>query len=216
MLAALCLSSLLIKIAFLFVAPETQQFLINHGGFQPGQISVAALSSQSGWLDKNLLTLLTALFIHADWPHLLGNLAYLMVFGVAVEKALGNWLFGVLFLLLGGLANLYAAIHLGDLATPIIGASSGVSAVMGIYLGLFPRRRMGLWIPLGLYLDFVRVPALMVIGSWFTLQLLYSIFGPVETQVAWSAHIAGFLLGLLAATVLRLFPRRYNLAYRDD
>ena len=83
-----------------------------------------------------------------------------------------------------------------QLNTPIIGASGAISAVVGAYLGLFPGRRIGLFLPLGLYLQFARVPALLVIGSWFTLQLLYTVFGPINAAVAWWTHLAGFAVGL--------------------
>ncbi|NIV20409.1 MAG: rhomboid family intramembrane serine protease, partial [Gammaproteobacteria bacterium] len=75
----------------------------------------------------------------------------------------------------------------------VIGASGAVSAVVGASLGLFPRRRIGLYLPLGLYVQFVRVPALLVIGSWFTLQLVYSVVGPISGAMAWWTHLAGFV-----------------------
>lgn len=119
-------------------------------------------------------------------------------------------------LVLGSLANLYVVFQLAETSVPVVGASGGVSAIIGIYLGLFPGRRMGLWIPLGLYLQFARVPALLVIGSWFTLQLLYSVFGPMSGAVAWWSHVAGFVAGLLTAVILRLFSNRLQLAARED
>ena len=178
-----------------------------------GQL-IEPYSIESLWI---LSGLLSALLLHVDWVHLLGNLAYFWAFGVSVEKAVGHVRFLILFLVLGGLANLYTAWHLhGVQNLPVIGASGGVSAIIGVYLGLFPSRRMGLWLPLGLYLQFARVPAVLVIGSWFTLQLLYSVFGPTSHQVAWSAHLAGFGIGVTAAVLLRLLPGPLNLEYRDE
>ncbi|MEN1727441.1 MAG: rhomboid family intramembrane serine protease, partial [Pseudomonadota bacterium] len=115
-----------------------------------------------------------------------------------------------------GLANAVVAWQLAESLRPVIGASGGVSAIIGVYLGLFPSRRMGLWLPLGLYLQFARVPALLVIGSWFAVQLLFSVFGPISSDVAWWSHVAGFLLGLAAAVLLRLIPGQANLALRED
>ncbi|MFW5815756.1 MAG: rhomboid family intramembrane serine protease [Wenzhouxiangella sp.] len=182
--------------------------------FRPDDI-IAALADPLAHSSLLIFSgLFTALLLHVDSVHLLGNLAYLWAFGVSVEKAVGHWRFALLFFLLGGLANLYAAWQLYGLQNlPVIGASGGVSAVIGVYLGLFPRRRMGLWLPLGLYLQFARVPAVLVIGSWFTLQMIYSVFGPTAHGVAWSAHLAGFVLGLAAALVLRLLPGRLRLSY---
>lgn len=143
-------------------------------------------------------TLVTALFVHADPAHLLGNLAYLLLFGFAVERALGSVRFLLLYLACGALANLAAAWQLGGAAvSPVIGSSGAVSAVIGAYLTLFPRARMGILLPLGLFIQFVHVPVLLVIGSWVTLQLLYTWMGPAFGAIAWWAHVAGFLAGLL-------------------
>jgi membrane associated rhomboid family serine protease len=108
-----------------------------------------------------------------------------------------------LFLLGGALANLMVTLRVPDLAAPIIGASGAVSAVVGAYLGLFPARRIGMLLPLGLYLQFARVPAVLVIGSWFTLQLVYTVLGPITGVVAWWTHLAGFTLGLIFALLVR-------------
>lgn len=145
-------------------------------------------------------TLVTALFVHADLAHLLGNLAYLLLFGFAVERALGSARFLLLYLGCGALANLAAAWQLGGAAvSPVIGSSGAVSAVIGAYVTLFPRARMGILLPLGLFIQFVHVPVLLVIGSWVTLQLLYTWMGPALGAIAWWAHVAGFLAGLLVA-----------------
>ena len=101
------------------------------------------------------------------------------------------------------LTNLFAVMRLPELTAPIIGASGAVSTVVGAYLGLFPSRRIGMLLPLGLYLQFARVPAVLVIGSWFTLQLVYSILAPITGVVAWWAHMAGFALGLIFALLAR-------------
>ena len=80
---------------------------------------------------------------------------------------------------------------------------SAVSAVLGTYVALFPRARLGLVLPLGLYLEFVRVPAFLLIGIWVLLQLLFSYAGPSYGAVVWWTHIAGFLFGIVFALVSR-------------
>jgi membrane associated rhomboid family serine protease len=215
-LVAICLICLIMKLAFLFLGPANSEAWLHFWGFVPSQVSAWLVESPRLWLNPELTGLLTSLFIHADWLHLLGNLAYLWVFGITVERAVGHVRFGLLFLVLGLLANLFVVWQLSDITVPVIGASGGVSAIIGVYLGLFPQRRMGLWIPLGLYLQFARVPALLVIGSWFTLQLLYSLFGPISSAVVWWSHVAGFAAGLTAALLLRLFSGKVNYALRED
>ena len=153
--------------------------------------------------DERLLTLLSALFIHADVMHLAGNLLFLLIFGLPAERSLGAWRFLVLFLLGGALANLAAALLMGAPARSIIGASGGVSAVIGAYLALFPGARLGVVVPLGLWLEFIRVPAAVLIGLWATLQLIFTFVGPSFGAVAWWAHLAGFLFGAVFALMLR-------------
>lgn len=217
LLTLISLSMMAVSAAYLLGELQMSKDWLAFWSFRPEDI-IAALSDP---LTRSSLTILAGLFsallLHVDWIHLLGNLAYFWAFGVSVEKAVGHWRFALLFFMLGGLANLYAAWQLHEIQNlPVIGASGGVSAIIGVYLGLFPRRRMGLWLPLGLYLQFARVPAVLVIGSWFTLQLLYSVFGPTSYGVAWSAHLAGVVLGVGAALLLRLVPGTLYLAYRDE
>ena len=173
-----------------------QQVMIDVGGMHPATLAGTLRQAPSEWWNLSALTVLTSIFIHASWLHMIGNLAYLWVFGMPVEQRLGPIGLIVVFLLGGALANVIVALRVPQLDTPIIGASGAISAVVGAYLGLFPRRRIGLLLPLGLYLQFAHVPALLVIGSWFTLQLLYTVFGPINAAVAWWTHVAGFALGL--------------------
>ncbi|MFP4207688.1 MAG: rhomboid family intramembrane serine protease [Wenzhouxiangella sp.] len=217
LLTLISLAILSVSAAYLLGQLQGADDWLKFWGFRPADIIAALADPLRQPSLVNLSGLVSALLLHADWIHLLGNLAYFWAFGVSVEKAVGHWRFFLLFFVLGGLANLYAAWQLHEIQNlPVIGASGGVSAIIGVYLGLFPRRRMGLWLPLGLYLQFARVPALLVIGSWFTLQLLYSVFGPTSHDVAWSAHLAGFSLGLAAAVLLRLLPGTLYLAYREE
>jgi membrane associated rhomboid family serine protease len=199
-ISLLCLFAALV---YASLSPLVQQAVIETAGAIPTQVQQALSRPLGDGLGSGLLPLCTALFLHSSWLHLAGNLAYLWVFGMPVERSAGGFFLALLFLLGGALAYLIVAIRLPDLRAPIIGASGAVSAVVGAYLGLFPSRRMGLYLPLGLYLQFARVPALVVIGSWFTLQLVYSLFGPITGSVAWWTHLAGFTLGLIFAMLAR-------------
>jgi len=199
-ISLVCILALLI---YTGLTPVMQQAMIELGGMQPSTVSALLRQNAASWWDVSATSLVTSLFIHASWLHLLGNLAYLWVFGIKVEQRLGAVGISLIFLLGGAMANVIVALRLPQLGTPIIGASGAVSAVVGAYLGLFPGRRIGLFLPLGLYLQFARVPALLVIGSWFTLQLLYTVFGPINGAVAWWTHLAGFALGLSFALIAR-------------
>ena len=149
------------------------------------------------------LRLVTALFLHADWSHLLGNLVFLLIFGLPAEKAMGALRFLALFLLGGALANLAAVASIDTPDRIIIGASGAVSAVIGAYLALFPGAKLGVVLPLGLFLQFVRAPAPLLIGIWALLQVVFTFFGPAFGPVAWVAHIAGFVVGVVFALVAK-------------
>jgi membrane associated rhomboid family serine protease len=154
-------------------------------------------------LDGRILRLFTALFLHADWAHLLGNLVFLLIFGLSAERAMGPWRLLALFLLGGAVANLAAVIAIGTPDRLIVGASGAVSALIGAYLLLFPGAKLGVVLPLGLFLQFVRVPAPLLIGVWALLQLIFTFIGPAFGAVAWSAHLAGFVFGGVFALIAR-------------
>ncbi len=183
--------------------PLAQTAMLDLAGVHPNQLIQILQLPVSDWADDQLLTLFSALFIHTNWLHLVGNMVYLWVFGIPLERRLG-WLGMLLVFLVGGaLANLSVSLRLPEMASAIIGASGAVSAVVGAYLALFPFRRIGMLLPLGLYLQFARIPSVLVIGSWFTLQLVYSLAGPITGIVAWWTHMAGFTLGLIFALLAR-------------
>ena len=165
------------------------------------------LDSSAAWRsavrDGSILRLFSGVFLHADWIHLLGNLIFLLIFGLPAERVMGGRRFLVLFLLGGAMANLGAVLAIDTPDRVIIGASGAVSAVIGAYLALFPGARLGVVLPLGLFLEFVRVPAFLLIGLWALLQLLFAYSGPAFGEVAWAAHVAGFLFGVLFALLVR-------------
>ena len=165
------------------------------------------LDSSAAWRsavrDGSILRLFSGVFLHADWIHLLGNLIFLLIFGLPAERVMGGRRFLVLFLLGGAMANLGAVLAIDTPDRVIIGASGAVSAVIGAYLALFPGARLGVVLPLGLFLEFVRAPAFLLIGIWAGLQVLFAYIGPAFGAVAWAAHVAGFLFGVLFALLVR-------------
>jgi membrane associated rhomboid family serine protease len=183
-------------------APQRLTFLLEWGTI-PANIFDAHQPIWQQLRDPSLLRLFTALFIHVAWLHLLSNLLFLMIFGIPAERTLGSLRFALLFLLGGIVANLVGALSLAGVIRPIIGCSGAVSAVLGAYVTLFPRAKLGLVLPLGLYLEFVRVPAFLLIGIWALLQLLFSYAGPSYGGYAWWTHVAGFLFGIVFALFSR-------------
>ncbi|HEY0181142.1 MAG TPA: rhomboid family intramembrane serine protease [Dokdonella sp.] len=184
--------------------PPAQRFgVLAHWGTVPSTL----LDFNAPWLQQlaelRAARLITAIFIHADWLHLTGNLLFLIVFGVPAERALGAGRFLALFVIGGALANLVGALTLAGTSAPIVGSSGAVSAIVGAYLALFPRARLGLVLPLGVFLEFVRIPAPLLIGFWAMLQLLFTYVGPAFGAVAWWTHIAGFAIGIVYALLSR-------------
>lgn len=183
--------------------PEAaQQRLMTDWGALSGETTPADLLRS--WSDgAHWLRLVTALLLHADWAHLLGNLVFLLIFGLPAERAMGPWRFLLLFLLGGAVANFAAVLAIGAPDQLVIGASGAVSAVIGAYLALFPHARLGVVLPLGLFLEFVRAPASLLIGLWVVLQVGFAYIGPAFGAVAWWAHIGGFAFGVVYALLSR-------------
>lgn len=171
-----------------------------------GALSGGVAHPQDWWAmlrDGSVWRLFTALFLHADWSHLIGNLVFLLIFGLPAERQLGPWRLLVLFLVGGALSNLAAIYAIGTPDRVIIGASGAVSALIGAYLSLFPNAKLGVVLPLGLFLEFIRVPAPLLIGGWAALQVVFAYIGPAFGMVAWSAHIAGFAFGVVYGLYVR-------------
>src|SRR5690606_29752394 len=143
-----------------------------------GTLSGSVTEWRAALRDERLLTLVSALFMHAGYLHLLGNVLFLLIFGLPTERAIGPWRQLLLFLGGGALANLAAALLMGDPARAIIGASGGVSALIGAYLTLYPGARLGIVLPLGLWLEFIKAPAALLIGLWAPLRLVFTAGAP--------------------------------------
>jgi membrane associated rhomboid family serine protease len=171
------------------------------------------------------LTLLTSMFLHGGWMHLIGNMWYLWIFGDNVENAMGRGRF-IIFYLLSGLAASLAHV-LSDLSSviPSIGASGAISGVLGAYLMLYPRARVLVLVPLGFFSRIMHIPAGFVLGFWFVLQLISGSLSGAQSGggVAWWAHIGGFVFGMLLVSLFKkrgvhLFnpPHDQRLQYQDN
>jgi membrane associated rhomboid family serine protease len=166
-------------------------------------------------------TILTSMFLHGGWWHLISNMWVLYIFGDNVEDRMGHGRY-LIFYLLGGVAAAAAHVLVSpDSTVPTIGASGAISAVMGAYLVLFPGARVLTLIPGFILPWFIEVPALLFIGFWFVSQLFNGLFalgfaGSVDTYggVAWWAHVGGFVAGLLLVKVFE--RRRYRHFHADE
>ncbi|MGW0366730.1 rhomboid family intramembrane serine protease [Streptomyces sp. NPDC002990] len=150
------------------------------------------------------LSVLTATFLHGSWVHLLGNLLFLWIFGNNVEDRMGHLRFTLFYLVCGYVAAYGFALANASSATPLIGASGAIAGVLGAYIVLYPTARVWVLVPFLVFLP-LRLPAWVVLGMWFVLQALYSYGGVVAEvgTVAYLAHVAGFVTGMLLALPLR-------------
>jgi membrane associated rhomboid family serine protease len=157
------------------------------------------------------LTIFTAMFMHGSLLHIAGNMLFLWIFGNNIEDSMGRIKY-ILFYLLGGLAATLAQFALDPNAVvPNLGASGAIAAVLGGYALLYPRARVVTLIFIIFFITLVELPALLVLGAWFVLQVLDASSQPVGGGgVAVFAHIGGFLFGLIA---IKLFATRYDASY---
>ncbi len=151
-------------------------------------------------------TLFTSMFLHGGFLHIAGNMLYLWIFGNNVEDSMGRFRF-ILFYALCGLIAAYAhALANRYSMVPMIGASGAISGVLGAYLILYPRARVVTLIFFGFYIRTVEISAMVVLGFWFALQFLNALLeSGARGGVAWYAHVAGFVAGML---LIGIFKRK--------
>ncbi len=158
---------------------------------------------------RDWITILTSMFMHAGWVHILGNMLFFWVFGPAIEDVMGPLPF-LSFYLLGGLAATAAQVLIDPTSkVPNLGASGAIAAVMGAFLVTYPRDRIRTVVFLGWFGQVAFLPAILLVGLWFVTQLFSEVGALAQAQgdqgVAYMAHIGGFVFGML---VCRLFESR--------
>ena len=152
-------------------------------------------------------SLLTSMFLHGGFMHLIGNMLYLWIFGNNVEDAMGHLRFAAFYILCGIAAALAQVVQDPGSTVPMIGASGAIGGVLGAYLLLHPKARILVLIWLGFFVTTARIPAYLVLGFWFVLQFVQTALAPPGSAgVAYWAHIGGFLAGL---ALIPLFKYRH-------
>jgi membrane associated rhomboid family serine protease len=149
--------------------------------------------------------LLTSMFLHGSWMHLIGNMWFLWIFGNNVEDSMGRLRFIAFYLLTGLAAALGQVITSPDSIIPMVGASGAISGVMGAYLLLYPRVKVYALVPIFIFFTSIALPAWAMLGYWFLIQLVSGLASSGEMGgVAFWAHIGGFVAGVL---LIKLFAR---------
>ena len=161
--------------------------------------------------------LLTSLFIHGGWAHIIGNMLFLWAFGKSLEDGMGHAKFLIFYLVSGVAAGITHVMFNGGTTLPTVGASGAIAGVMGAYLVKFPRARIHTLVFLLFFVTMVDIPAAFILIYWFVTQLFSEYGSLVRTQVmnggvAYAAHIGGFVTGMILVQFMgvrtRHFPRR--------
>jgi membrane associated rhomboid family serine protease len=180
-------------------------------GTVPAQLVAAVQAGE--WLSPPILDVFTSMFLHAGWLHLLGNMLYLWIFGNNVEDRLGRPAYLGFYLVGGVVAVVGQTLTDPTSEIPMIGASGAISAVLGAYFVLYPGARIQSLVFLGFFYQLIDVPAILVLGFWFVLQVVDGLGAlgattGAEGGVAFFAHIGGFAAGALMALPFRFRDRR--------
>jgi membrane associated rhomboid family serine protease len=203
---ALIVLNLAVFVYEILLGPGLRPFLFDWG-FVPARLTLAVRYGDSPLLPA-VLPVLTSMFLHGGWSHLLGNLWYLWIFGDNVEDVLGHAGFLVFYLVCGVVATLLHYLTGPAAEVPTVGASGAIAAVLGAYVVAFPRARVFTLLPLFPFFRVVPLPAFFVLGLWFLFQFVLGL-GALDASgsggIAFWAHIGGFAAGLL---LMRVFVVR--------
>jgi membrane associated rhomboid family serine protease len=164
---------------------------------------------------SGLHTFITSIFLHGGWSHLLGNMLFLAIFGDNIEDCCGHLRYLAFYLATGIAASAFWMLTTWGANFPAVGASGAISGVLGAYFILYPNAKIRTLIGVGLFMRIIRIPAYMMIGMWFFYQLLLASF-PLNTGVAYTAHIGGFLAGMALSRVIRPKLRRRQVYHNQE
>jgi len=175
---------------------------IRDWGVVPGRLFASLTGDTS--LPVELLSIVTSLFLHGGWLHLIGNMWYLWIFGDNVEDRMGHARFLVFYLASGVVAALLHSAMIPGSSIPTVGASGAIAGVLGAYAYAFPRARVLTLIPIIFFFQIVSIPALVLLGIWFAFQFIAGALDLGRASgggVAWWAHIGGFVFGFVTMMV---------------
>lgn len=205
-------------IVFLFevtLAPQVRQVFIFQFGVIPANITGVLAGQATLPVEAALLPILTSMFLHGSWLHLIANMWALWIFGDNVEDHLGHFPYLVLYLATGVAANVVHTIFNLNSTIPSVGASGAIAGVMGAYFVLYPAARVLTLVPF-FFVFFVWLPAWVVLGYWFVAQFLSGAATAIAATsrtsggIAFWAHVGGFVSGVLLIKIFPSRPRRYD------
>jgi membrane associated rhomboid family serine protease len=189
------------------LAPEDLKSLSYQFGLVPSQV-IEMLSGPAHLQPAAMLVpFFTSMFLHGSWPHVIGNVWFLWIFGDNIEDRLGHFSYLVFYLLCGVLAGVAQVVLDPNLSVPTVGASGAIAGVLGAYFILYPRARVSTWFP---PIFFFYLPAWVMLGYWFVVQFINGAASSIVNVrrtgggIAFWAHVGGFVAGMI---LIKVFPR---------
>lgn len=174
-----------------------------------GMVPIRYTNPYFGLPFDGYLSFLTSLFLHGNWLHLIMNMWFLWIFGDNVEDRMGHVPYLIFYLICGLLATFLQWFFDPFLAIPVVGASGAIAGVLAAYFFIYPLERVVVWVPILFLPIVIHVPAITFLGLWMLVQLYSAttamLFGGVAVDVAWWAHLGGFITGTL---LYRFFVRK--------
>jgi membrane associated rhomboid family serine protease len=198
-------TNVLVFLVQLSQGPQQDQFIYTYG-LVPARYSVPEIAAHFTAFQQ-VLALLSFMFLHGGFWHILGNMWFLYIFGDNVEDRLGPFRYLFFYLLCGWASGLFHLLLNWQSPVPTIGASGAIAGVMGAYLILFPRSKILTLIPIIFIPYFIEIPAFIFLGVWFFLQFLGVLSGAQGGGIAWWAHVGGFVTGIILLKVLERVPQ---------
>jgi rhomboid family protein len=208
----------LIGVVFLFQVSLGRgvDAMLHEYGFVPSDFGAALEDGRAELIAEKAVTILTSMFLHGGWFHVVGNVIYLRVFGDNVEDRFGHLPFLLFYVASGAAGALAQFLFDPTSSVPTIGASGGIAGVLGVYVVLFPAARVVTLFPIFIFLTFIELPAFVFLGIWALQQLLngyLALGGGASTGgIAWFAHIGGFSLGILCGLLFKLTHRKRSVS----
>ncbi len=206
---------------FLFevaLGPRAREQFIFQFGVIPAEITGLLTGARGYTAAGSLVPILTSMFLHASWLHLIGNMWVLYIFGDNIEDHLGHFKYLVFYLVSGIAASVVHTALNPNVGIPSVGASGAIAGVMGAYFVLFPSARVLTVVPLFVFFTFLWLPAWIVLGYWFVIQFLSGTATAIATTsrtgggggIAFWAHVGGFVAGIALIKIFPSRPRRFR------
>ncbi|UCF90236.1 MAG: rhomboid family intramembrane serine protease [Desulfobacterales bacterium] len=188
-----------------YCAPAGPEALLGRLGFIPYELFHGVDIGPRNLVPAPL-TVVTAMFMHGGWLHLLGNMLYLWIFGDNIEDRLGHLRYLVFYTICGlTAAGVHGLVNINS-RVPTIGASGAIAGILGAYLLLFPGAKINTLFIIVIFIRIIKVPAFILLGYWILIQILsgFAEYGtPAEGGIAWFAHSGGFICGLVLIILMR-------------